>query len=1262
MHKLKSDERTALLNEHIHLPLAEPKDVQTPMNGGKSIPHLTIHHNGLQCHGCEYLSTNQKSMKVHCNKEHKFFVTKNHPVYWNTIKLQTFFHTSGYTKYFIVDDQDNETEGNLQGEIFNEITKHWREQEIMQATEQNVLTDGTHKQDTNAWFQYTGWAEYFKNKNIIHISHMSRIPDREEVKLKLASKLMDDMFDQCIDILKTLPKELCRWLRSTKKADPDMRPLAPLQDKTSQNRYVAYWKRFIYYCLRLVDEGDKEIVLHGIHFDALQKNQLELISELLQNSHTNTDKLVQNFLAMSASFLMQKLEGKIFHNPIIHFMAVMGIDERRGQFRQALHYTYILAGLLYCSRIIIIGWTIHLEKQEQVFEPIKRLRKMHQKWLVDGSDTPVSTIISTLAYGKKIARETGSRATVHWSENSQILYFCGKPITMDDFRGFLRNLIDDAENLLWDELFFATTDSRRFTIDLSKVQDNMTSTKVGESFISFQENEFRHGEQTVLRNLLASRKRRIMLDIGKWKLTGRKYYNSRVQQFLEWLLILMHITGGQPARGTEITALRHSNSITQDRNIFIIDGKVTFITLYHKSQVIFRSSKVIPRFLPDKVGQLLAIYLIYIRPFFDQINISTGGLLKSNYIWFDGKAPWNTEMMSKILARETEARIGISVTIQDYRHMAIAISRQHVQKWEIQNENEEDDDSDGFDTLEDLQAAHRSVTARNYGVSSNILKSLDSNSINLFRIISKEWHRFLNLEISNKGALRKRTIAEVDGVGKNSPKRQELVIKNSRCGCQCPHQYVPPPFTQYSSDQVQEALNKVLDNKSSTFSSAKQEEAVLATIRGESPLVVILPTGGGKSITFMLPAILSQSGITIVVAPFTALVENLVKRCKAVGIDCIHWMPGQINSATIVVVGAERAIGDEFMTYASRFATKNHLRRIVVDECHLIITASDYRKRLSQLRRLRVLSCPILLLTATLPPIMQDELEHAMLIPNPRYIRMQTYRQNIQYAVQKVATGKAITTILGIVSTKLQKFKEHEHEHERGIIYCTKKNKCEILAGLLKCNYYHSNSEEKHPHLNNWLNGEKKFIVATGSLGTGIDFPGITCIIHMNWPYGMIDFVQESGRGGRGGEKVESIVVIEEMEVRERLSRENESASLNEQELSRFINTTGCRRTPMSQFLDERSVDCSAIDAERCDNCASAAQCWRSEAPLTGLQLFKEEGRHNATGLHQMEQVLNEIRDETHSYCPPCWVLDGLEDADHIFFQCQQRKDLVFSK
>src|ERR1700712_342634 len=104
----------------------------------------------------------------------------------------------------------------------------------------------------------------------------------------------------------------------------------------------------------------------------------------------------------------------------------------------------------------------------------------------------------------------------------------------------------------------------------------------------------------------------------------REYRQSR-QHLLELLLILAHLSVGPPGRGEEVTPICFRYSILQDRNIYIIDGRVVYVTRYHKSQALFGEAKVIPRFLPWRVSQMFAVYTACVQSFSETLNQKTNG-------------------------------------------------------------------------------------------------------------------------------------------------------------------------------------------------------------------------------------------------------------------------------------------------------------------------------------------------------------------------------------------------------------------------------------------------------------------------------------------------------------------------------------------------------------------------------------------------------------------------------------------------------------
>jgi hypothetical protein len=315
--------------------------------------------------------------------------------------------------------------------------------------------------------------------------------------------------------------------------------------------------------------------------------------------------------------------------------------------------------------------------------------------------------------------------------------------------------------------------------------------------------------------------------------------------------------------------------------------------------------------------------------------------------------------------------------------------------------------------------------------------------------------------------------------------------------------------TVYSAEEIKEAMRKVLQQEDPEFRSEEQERAVAAVLNLDTPLVVVLPTGGGKSLPFMPAASLPDPGVTMLVAPFNALLHDYVKRLKLSQVDHVVWYHGQTRYTPLVVVSADHSVGSDFITYGHTLGKR--LRRVVIDEGHLTFTASDYRRKLRSLYHLRALGAPTVVLTATLPPSRMQELVEAMSIQNPMVIRCSTVQPNIRYIVQRCPGQSQLK-----VACEMARIRQLQ-PGERGIFYCRQRDMAEDLAKLLGCGFFHSTSASKEETIVSWMeNGG--FCAATGALGTGVDFPGIVYIVHVGVPYGMIDFAQETGRGGRSGE------------------------------------------------------------------------------------------------------------------------------------------------
>jgi hypothetical protein len=230
-------------------------------------------------------------------------------------------------------------------------------------------------------------------------------------------------------------------------------------------------------------------------------------------------------------------------------------------------------------------------------------------------------------------------------------------------------------------------------------------------------------------------------------------YLRELERVKELMLGCVHIEQGQPARGSEILTMRHRNGLLQDRNIFIIAATVVSVIRYYKSQSQYDAPKVVPRFLPPQLGQIMALYLSYLQPFEEYLMVQVLGGSVHDYIWGDSEGAWSTDRLTKVLKRETGKRLRVELHTLGYRHTAVGISRVKVGESfgrGYQDEVGEIDEAEVDEEQEDiikLQNSRSTVMGvGNYSVSIDIVKHLSTRSIDAFRAVSTAWHRFLGVD------------------------------------------------------------------------------------------------------------------------------------------------------------------------------------------------------------------------------------------------------------------------------------------------------------------------------------------------------------------------------------------------------------------------------------------------------------------------------------------------------------------------------------
>jgi superfamily II DNA helicase RecQ len=458
-----------------------------------------------------------------------------------------------------------------------------------------------------------------------------------------------------------------------------------------------------------------------------------------------------------------------------------------------------------------------------------------------------------------------------------------------------------------------------------------------------------------------------------------------------------------------------------------------------------------------------------------------------------------------------------------------------------------------------------------------------------------------------------------------------------------------------------------------TYKSPDQKRALEAVVQGVSPLIVVLPTRGGKTLPPMAAAVLDSSQqadqprVTILVLPFRALIEDMLVRLQRAGITAAEWQPGAHNElenrrmlASVVLVSADHvgSSSGQFLSYAALLAQQQILRRVVVDECHTAITADSWRPKLTKLRDVRLLPCQLVLLTATLPPSREEELRKALLVPTATIVRAETtQRAGTQYAVVQCQEQQELAETAVQLAHRLMEEARAARAAApactgaaasavgKGIVYCRSRRLCERLAALLDCPAYHADVASRTELLQAWRQ-HGGLIVSTSALGVGVDIPYVWFTLHVQQPWSMVDFVQESGRARAQGKAVIFAVQQGQRCGEGEGEEEGEDDSLA---IAAFVRATSCRRAVMSQYMDGVPVCCRELQGRATaggEEVASCDNCERRTAEEQQQQRQQQRRRRGsgqaawqeATQLQAVQEqlVCAKLTELAQSTCPYC--------------------------
>lgn len=374
-----------------------------------------------------------------------------------------------------------------------------------------------------------------------------------------------------------------------------------------------------------------------------------------------------------------------------------------------------------------------------------------------------------------------------------------------------------------------------------------------------------------------------------------------------------------------------------------------------------------------------------------------------------------------------------------------------------------------------------------------------------------------------------------------------------------------------------------------------QLEIIISAVEGRDS-VVLMPTGGGKSICYQIPALLSDGGMTIVVSPLIALMKDQVTALTSNGIPAAavnslqseeenrHILEQLFSGRVkILYISPER-----LLTEIDRWSRDLPVSLIAIDEAHCISQwGHDFRPDYTRLSRIKELfpHVPVMALTATADRLTRDDISTQLRLRDPLLFLGSFDRPNISL---RVINNPGKKGRLRYISTLIERYR-----YDAGIVYCISRKAAESMDADLRALGYRSavyhaglSMTERNRAQDRFINGDLQVVCATVAFGMGIDKSNIRWVVHNNMPGSIESYYQEIGRAGRDGVKAEAVMFYSysDLITHQSFVEESGQQSVNAEKLKRmreYAEASLCRRRILLSYFNETTDH----DCGNCDVC-----------------------------------------------------------------------------
>ncbi|KAF5975168.1 hypothetical protein FBULB1_7524 [Fusarium bulbicola] len=469
----------------------------------------------------------------------------------------------------------------------------------------------------------------------------------------------------------------------------------------------------------------------------------------------NAKEFLELLFELSLSITMESFaDGQPGSALLVYFSGILGFSSDCRRFQLAREYCPVLSGLIWVQRLLFLEYALPLHSyptigihQRPQF-PMQRLNEVRQKYMVQGSLSPLAELHNLRNFGQKVAKTEPPPFLLRWSDDGKVVsYGSDFSLSMEEFRGLADHFIAQAENLC-DELMFGFEPN----LDVNKIKDDFTNSQPGFSFVSHPDNMFDTMYQELLVQACTSCGVRLARN-GHWSFRVVAWYLQKVATLEENISGGLLTACGQSPRIRDLLSLAVENSPCAIRGIFVWNGSVAYALHHHKAKRSTNQEFHVVRFLPARLSVVVVKYLVCIRRLAALLRREQSGLTnqmapyEQRHLLFqhNGK-PWAPMRITRVIRAASKEVWNRGINARVYRQLAIGITEKHVREVHSPFNRYDDTSSDAdLNVTFAWQSGHRPLQRGiTYGLDGAYPHQLQPSLLRAYQWASTKWHEFLH--------------------------------------------------------------------------------------------------------------------------------------------------------------------------------------------------------------------------------------------------------------------------------------------------------------------------------------------------------------------------------------------------------------------------------------------------------------------------------------------------------------------------------------